>query len=73
MDVEIRGNRLYADSFIDLVTLDISNPNAVTEVSRVESVFPYDAEQALPYNVRLQNGSVNRRRGVVISYKLDAQ
>jgi len=73
MDVEIRGNTLYADSFIDLVTLDISNPAAVTVLNRVEDIFPYDAEQALPYNVRLRSGSVNRRAGVVVSYKLEAQ
>ncbi|RMG66994.1 MAG: hypothetical protein D6722_13975 [Bacteroidetes bacterium] len=40
-DLAIKGNVLYADSYIDLVALDISDPTAVTELSRTANVFPY--------------------------------
>jgi len=71
MDVEIRGDRLFADSFIDLVTLDVSNLESVVELDRILDVFPYDAEQAIPYNVRLYEGQIDRDLGVVISYEVD--
>jgi hypothetical protein len=38
-DIAIRNNTLYADSYIDLVALDISNPQNVTIQKRVEKVF----------------------------------
>ncbi len=40
-DLAGKGNILYADSYIDLLALDISNANDVKEVKRVEDVFPY--------------------------------
>ena len=39
-DVAVRNNILYADSYMDLVAFDISNPAAVREVNRVAGVFP---------------------------------
>jgi hypothetical protein len=38
-DMAIRNTILYADSYIDLVGLDISNPDQVVEVSRLENIF----------------------------------
>lgn len=43
-NMAIRGNHLYANSFIDLVIFDISSLTNPVEVSRVEDLFP----QALP-------------------------
>lgn len=40
IDISVKGNILYADSYIDLVALDISDPLNVFEVERVENVFP---------------------------------
>lgn len=39
IDMAIKNNTLYADSYIDLVAIDISNPTAVKEVGRVQNVF----------------------------------
>lgn len=39
-DLAIRNNLLYADSFVDLVWFDISNPAAPTLQGRLEEVFP---------------------------------
>jgi hypothetical protein len=38
-DLAIRNSILFADSYIDLVALDISNLNLVREVSRMEGIF----------------------------------
>ena len=40
VDMAVKGNILYADSYIDLVAIDITNPVSVTEVNRVTEVFP---------------------------------
>lgn len=40
-DLAGKGNILYADSYIDLLALDISDVHNVREVKRVENVFPY--------------------------------
>lgn len=43
VDLAIKGNRLYADLFNDLVTIDISNPQQIQVVSIKERVFPHRA------------------------------
>lgn len=38
-DMEVRGDYLYVDSLMDLVVFDISDLNAIKEVSRLKDVF----------------------------------
>lgn len=38
-DLAIRGNTLYADSYIDLVAFDISDLATIKEVNRIEGLF----------------------------------
>lgn len=38
-DLAIKGNILYADSYIDLVSIDIADLNNIRESSRLENVF----------------------------------
>lgn len=38
-DLAIKGNTLYADSYVDLVALDISDINAIKETGRLEGIF----------------------------------
>jgi hypothetical protein len=38
-DLAIKGNTLYADSYVDLVAFDVSDPSAVHEINRLEGVF----------------------------------
>lgn len=40
-DIAVKGNTLYADSYVDLVTLDISDIQNVRETDREIDVFPY--------------------------------
>ena len=39
-DMAIRNNRLYADSYVDMLVFDFSNPGSVVLSKRVENVFP---------------------------------
>lgn len=38
-DLAIKGNHLYADSYVDLVVIDISDLNTIKEVTRIENAF----------------------------------
>lgn len=40
IDMAVKGNILYVDSYLDMVALDISNPLNAKVASRVENVFP---------------------------------
>lgn len=57
VDLSIKGSVLYADSYMDLVVIDINDPANVNEINRVEDVFPprqytfnntYDPTQGVP-------------------------
>lgn len=38
-DLAIKGNTLYADSFVDLIAFDLSNLNDIKEAARLEGIF----------------------------------
>lgn len=40
VDMAVQGNILYADNFIDLLAIDISNPASPVQMGRAEEVFP---------------------------------
>ncbi len=40
IDMAVKGNVLFADSYIDLVAIDISDPSNPAEIDRVENAFP---------------------------------
>jgi hypothetical protein len=67
VDIAIKNNILYADSYIDLVAIDISNINAPTEVSRVEDIFPYTTP---PYDENYRVANVDQDKGVVIDWEI---
>jgi hypothetical protein len=41
IDMAIKDDILYADSYVDLVAIDISNMNDIREVKRITDAFPY--------------------------------
>jgi len=50
VDMAVNSGVLYADSYIDLLAFDVSNPQDITLVERVENVFPHmfvDLQQKL--------------------------
>ena len=46
-DLAVSNNYLYADSYVDLLVFDISNPAGIQQVNRINSVF----EDLYPYTV----------------------
>jgi LVIVD repeat len=53
--ISIKGNFLYTNSYDDLVVVDISNSNAVTEVKRLTGAFPEGKYQYF-YNEPIESG-----------------
>jgi hypothetical protein len=60
VDIAAIGNVLYADSYVDLITLDISNPANVSVLKRNENV--------LPYRTFTNNGFAEPSKGVVVEW-----
>ena len=58
-DISIRGNILYADSYCDLVTLDISNPLSIKEIAREKEVFPRGQFDGVWWNLSAGTGSIS--------------
>lgn len=69
-EVAIRNNYLYADSYVDLITLDLNDPNNIQLISRQEDIFPFDAFQNIPYNISFSRYDTDATHGVVIGYRL---
>ena len=41
VDISISGYIMYADSYVDLVVLDVQNIDNIKEVGRINDIFPY--------------------------------
>lgn len=67
VDIAVKDDILYADSYIDLVAIDISNVNDPKEVNRVEDIFPYTTP---PYNEDYRVAKVDEEKGVVIDWEI---
>lgn len=68
MDIAVKNNILYADSYIDLVAIDISNVTNPQEVHRIKDVFPYTTPP--PENEDYRLASVDQEKGVVIGWEI---
>lgn len=68
VDITIKGNFLYADSYIDLVVFDISEISNINETYRLEDIFPYtipDVEE--DYLV----APIDQEKGVIIGWEVE--
>jgi hypothetical protein len=67
VDIAIKDNILYADSYIDLVSIDVSSFSAIKEVGRVEKIFPY----TLPtYDTKYPVAKLDEKKGVVTEWEV---
>ena len=63
VDMAVRDGYLYADSYKDLVVLDIRDKDNISEVSRMQDMFPanlyqYDSELSYRCGFDMSNGVV---------------
>jgi Uncharacterized conserved protein len=69
VDISIKDGILYADSYIDLVAIDISNLNDIKEVKRIDSIFTYTVPP-VDENIKLLYDEIDPKKGVVTSFKI---
>lgn len=67
VDISISDHFLYADSFVDLVILDVENIDNIQEVGRVKDILPYTVP---PVEEDFPMAYVDEERGVVIDWDL---
>lgn len=67
VDIAIKENILYADSYIDLVSIDVSNFDNLTETGRVQQVFPYTLPQ---FDNKYPVARIEQEKGVVIGWEV---
>jgi len=65
VDLAIKGNILYADSYVDLVAIDISNLDDIKEVARIENAFPY----MVPEYTDGVLEEVSEEKGIVVGWQ----
>lgn len=66
VDLAIKGDILYADSYVDLLSIDISDLDNITEVDRDTNVFPY----IIPDYGEGILASVDQAQGVIVGYEV---
>ncbi len=67
VDIAIKGSILYADSYIDLVAIDITDINKPKEVGRLSNIFPEivpEGDNWYPYV------NVDKSKGVIVDWEV---
>ncbi len=67
VDMAIRDNILYADSYIDLVLIDISDPAQPLEIKRIKDLFEYVIP---PFETEYPLDEIDMEKGVITGYKI---
>lgn len=67
VDIAIRGSILYADSYIDLVAIDISDINRPKEVGRLKNIFPEVVPEG---DIWYPYVNVDKAKGVIIDWEV---
>ncbi len=68
IDMSIKNDILYVDSYIDLVALDISDITNVQEIDRAKDIYSYKIPAAENNNYRV--AAADENKGVVIGYEI---
>ncbi len=69
IDIALRDDLLYADSFVDLLTLKIDfDRRTATLVDRLEDQFKYDPYQTVTTASEIYARNIDEKRGVVVGF-----
>jgi hypothetical protein len=69
VDIAIRGNVLFVDSYIDLVAIDITDIFNPSEIARLENVFPEVLPIIEDKSLPLAWQEIDRTKGVIVGWK----
>ncbi|MCU4177871.1 LVIVD repeat-containing protein [Carboxylicivirga sp. N1Y90] len=65
VDIAIKGSLLYADSYVDLVAIDVSSLDNIVEKHRLKDVFRYNLP---PTKNDYRIGDIDKNKGVVVNW-----
>jgi hypothetical protein len=68
VDISVAGYIMYADSYVDLVILDVENIDNIHEVGRLQDIFPYTIPPTKDNDFPM--GYVDEKKGVVVDWNL---
>jgi len=68
VDIALRDNILYLDSYVDLVAIDISDPTQAREVARAENVLSYTIPSQMDWKYPVAR--IDPTKGVVTGYSV---
>lgn len=66
VDIAVKDDKLYADSYVDLVVLDISDINNISEINRIKDVFEYRIPE---YDTQYPLAQIDENEGVVVGWE----
>ena len=66
-DMVISGSTLYADSFVDLVIIDVQDINNIHETGRMIDILPYIVP---PTGNDYPMGNIDREKGLVVDWEV---
>jgi hypothetical protein len=67
VDMLIKEDVLYVDSYVDLVALSLTDLNNIKEVKRIKNVFPYTLP---PYDEKYPLAEIDQDKGVVVGWEV---
>ncbi|WP_461631851.1 LVIVD repeat-containing protein [Labilibaculum euxinus] len=67
IDMAIKDDILYADSYTDLIAIDISDINTISIEKRFADIFPFSLP---PTDNNYQIGQIDPEKGVVVGWKV---
>lgn len=67
VDMAIRGNILFADSYIDLVAIDISDIENPVETGRIKNIFPEVVPEG---DIWYPYAMVDKSKGVIVGWEV---
>ncbi|MFT5506220.1 MAG: hypothetical protein ACI8XC_003946 [Gammaproteobacteria bacterium] len=69
LDMAIKEGYLYADSFVDMVVIDLNDQYRPVFFKRIENAFPWDPYQAIDPTSNIYFYDLDEEKGVVIGYE----
>ncbi len=67
VDIAIKEDVLYADSYVDLVAIDVSDLDNIEEVGRIEDIFPYTVPE---YDPEYRLAEIDEEKGVITGWEI---
>jgi hypothetical protein len=71
VDIAMKDNLLYADSYVDLVILDVSDMNNIREAGRMNNILPYTLPVA--ENDRFPYSKIDKDKGIVVGWQVERE